>query len=95
MNWIYWTLRLSTGQYPNSAMPRVPLSLPECAQNLYFGLSQNYRGGSAYQQAVKFGQLSVEEGFMVITGGAAGIMKAGIEGAGVRKQLRSKNLTAL
>lgn len=35
-----------------------------------------------YELAVKLGHLLVEKGFMVITGAAEGIMRAGIEGAG-------------
>ena len=35
-----------------------------------------------YELAVQFSRLLAEEGFMVITGAAQGIMKAGIEGAG-------------
>ncbi|MCX6003007.1 MAG: LOG family protein [Chloroflexi bacterium] len=34
-----------------------------------------------YELAVKFGRSAVEKGFMVITGAAEGIMRAGIEGA--------------
>jgi len=37
-----------------------------------------------YHLAMKFGRLLVENGFMVITGAAEGIMRAGIEGAGPR-----------
>jgi len=37
-----------------------------------------------YHLAMKFGPLLVENGFMVITGAAEGIMRAGIEGAGPR-----------
>jgi hypothetical protein len=62
-----------------------------------FGVFQKYRGrpkvsifGSArtalddpcYQMAYEFCRRMVEEGFMVITGGADGIMRAGQEGAG-------------
>jgi hypothetical protein len=62
-----------------------------------FGVFQKYRGrpkisifGSArtapddpaYQLAYQFCRRMVEEGFMVITGGADGIMRAGQEGAG-------------
>ncbi len=37
-----------------------------------------------YQLAVKLGRLIAESGFMVITGAAEGIMRAGIEGAGAQ-----------
>ena len=37
-----------------------------------------------YQMAVRFSRLLAEDGFMVITGAASGIMKAGIEGAGAK-----------
>jgi uncharacterized protein (TIGR00730 family) len=39
-------------------------------------------GTPYYQLAVQFGRLLAEQGFMVITGAAEGIMRAGIEGAG-------------
>ncbi|NIM20122.1 MAG: cytochrome D ubiquinol oxidase subunit II [Candidatus Latescibacteria bacterium] len=38
-----------------------------------------------YQQTVKFARMLANEGFMVITGAASGIMKAGNEGAGKGK----------
>jgi hypothetical protein len=40
------------------------------------------KGSPYYELAVKFGRLLIEKGFMVITGAAEGIMRAGIEGAG-------------
>ena len=45
-----------------------------------------------YQAAVKFGQLAAQEGYMVITGAAEGIMRAGIEGAGVENSFGVKIL---
>ena len=44
--------------------------------------SARVKGNSLYYElAVKFGRLAVENGFMIITGAADGIMRAGIEGA--------------
>jgi len=47
-----------------------------------FGSARITRRSPYYQLAVKLGRLLVENGFMVITGAAEGIMRAGIEGAG-------------
>ncbi len=47
-----------------------------------FGSARVSRHSQYYQLAVKLGRLLVENGFMVITGAAEGIMRAGIEGAG-------------
>ncbi len=47
-----------------------------------FGSARVGRHSSYYQLAVKLGRLLVDNGFMVITGAAEGIMRAGIEGAG-------------
>ena len=47
-----------------------------------FGSAREVDDSPYYQLAVKLGQLLSEKGFMVITGAADGIMKAGIEGAG-------------
>jgi len=47
-----------------------------------FGSARVSRRSRYYQLAVKLGRLLVENGFMVITGAAEGIMRAGIEGAG-------------
>jgi uncharacterized protein (TIGR00730 family) len=47
-----------------------------------FGSARVTRRSPYYELAVKLGRLLVERGFMVITGAAAGIMRAGIEGAG-------------
>jgi uncharacterized protein (TIGR00730 family) len=47
-----------------------------------FGSARISRGSPYYQLAVKLGRLVVDGGFMVITGAAEGIMRAGIEGAG-------------
>lgn len=47
-----------------------------------FGSSRVPEGTPYYDLAVRFGRLLTEQGFMVITGAAEGIMKAGIEGGG-------------
>jgi uncharacterized protein (TIGR00730 family) len=47
-----------------------------------FGSARVSIGSPDYQLAVKLGRLVVQNGFMVITGAAEGIMRAGIEGAG-------------
>ncbi len=47
-----------------------------------FGSARQRRGSPYYELAVELGRLLVEKGFMVITGAAEGIMRAGIEGAG-------------
>lgn len=47
-----------------------------------FGSARVPRRSPYYQLAVKLGRLLAESGFMVITGAAEGIMRAGIEGAG-------------
>ncbi len=47
-----------------------------------FGSARVAEGTPYYDLAVKLGRLLVESGFMVITGAAEGIMRAGIEGAG-------------
>jgi uncharacterized protein (TIGR00730 family) len=49
-----------------------------------FGSAREPKGSPYYELAVRFAQRLVEKGFMVITGAASGIMKAGIEGAGLR-----------
>jgi uncharacterized protein (TIGR00730 family) len=46
-----------------------------------FGSARVTEGNPYYELAVKFGRAAVEKGFMVITGAADGIMRAGIEGA--------------
>jgi uncharacterized protein (TIGR00730 family) len=46
-----------------------------------FGSARVTRGDPYYELAVKFGRSAVEKGFMIITGAAEGIMRAGIEGA--------------
>lgn len=50
-----------------------------------FGSARVTKGSPYYELAVKFGRLLVEKGFMVITGAAEGIMRAGIEGGGPEK----------
>lgn len=47
-----------------------------------FGSARTPPEDPAYQLAVRFGRRAVEAGFMVITGGADGIMRASQEGAG-------------
>jgi uncharacterized protein (TIGR00730 family) len=47
-----------------------------------FGSARVTGGSPYYKLAVKLGQLIAKNGFMVITGAAEGIMRAGIEGAG-------------
>ena len=49
-----------------------------------FGSAREPKGSPYYELAVSFAHRLVEKGFMVITGAASGIMKAGIEGAGLR-----------
>ena len=49
-----------------------------------FGSARVTGGSPYYELAVKLGRSIVESGFMVITGAAEGIMRAGIEGAGPR-----------
>lgn len=50
-----------------------------------FGSARVPRSTPYYELAVSLGRLLAESGFMVITGAADGIMKAGIEGAGPEK----------
>ncbi|HEY1379598.1 MAG TPA: TIGR00730 family Rossman fold protein [Gemmataceae bacterium] len=47
-----------------------------------FGSARTPPDDPAYKQAVEFGRLVAQEGFMVITGAASGIMEAGHVGAG-------------
>jgi uncharacterized protein (TIGR00730 family) len=47
-----------------------------------FGSARTHRDDPNYQIAFRFAQLLVQHGYMVITGGADGIMRAGQEGAG-------------
>ena len=47
-----------------------------------FGSAREQKGSSSYELAVRFGRMLAAKGFMVITGAAEGIMRAGIEGAG-------------
>ena len=47
-----------------------------------FGSARVTEDEPHYELAAQFSRLLAEQGFMVITGGAQGIMKAGIEGAG-------------
>lgn len=47
-----------------------------------FGSARVPEGSPYYDLAVRFGRLLTEQRFMVITGAAEGIMKAGIEGGG-------------
>jgi uncharacterized protein (TIGR00730 family) len=50
-----------------------------------FGSARVPEGDPQYQQTVDLARLLAERGFMVITGAASGIMKAGNEGAGADK----------
>ena len=50
-----------------------------------FGSARVAVGAPYYDLAVQFGRLLAQQGWMVITGGADGIMRAGIEGAGPEK----------
>jgi uncharacterized protein (TIGR00730 family) len=50
-----------------------------------FGSARTHEGSPYYQMAVKFARTLSKKGFMVITGAADGIMKAGNEGAGTGK----------
>src|SRR5881396_3892128 len=47
-----------------------------------FGSAREKKGHPYYELAVRLGRLLVGKGFMVITGAAEGIMRAGIEGPG-------------
>ena len=47
-----------------------------------FGSAREKEGSAYYDLAVRLGRSLVERGFMVITGAAEGIMRAGVEGAG-------------
>lgn len=49
-----------------------------------FGSAREPQGSPYYELAKLFARRMVEKKFMVITGAASGIMKAGIEGAGIR-----------
>jgi uncharacterized protein (TIGR00730 family) len=52
-----------------------------------FGSARLPPADGAYQVAVEYGRRMAEEGFMVITGAAAGIMEAGHVGAGREKSI--------
>jgi hypothetical protein len=52
-----------------------------------FGSARTTPEDPAYEQAVAFGRKMVEQGFMVVTGAASGIMEAGHVGAGVTHSL--------
>ncbi len=47
-----------------------------------FGSARETKGSPYYDLAVRLGRLLADKGYMVITGAAEGIMRAGIEGAG-------------
>lgn len=47
-----------------------------------FGSAREKKGSPYYEEAVQLGRSLVQKGFMVITGAAEGIMRAGVEGAG-------------
>ena len=52
-----------------------------------FGSARTAPDRLAYQQAVQFGRLMAERGWLVVTGGASGIMEAGHVGAGRQKSM--------
>src|SRR5262245_48535940 len=52
-----------------------------------FGSARTPRTDPCYHQAVAFGKRMVQEGYMVVTGAASGIMEAGHVGAGVENSL--------
>jgi uncharacterized protein (TIGR00730 family) len=60
-----------------------------------FGSARVTRHSPYYELAVRLGHLLVERGFMVITGAAAGIMRAGIEGAGAENSFGANILLPL
>lgn len=47
-----------------------------------FGSARTEPGEEMYQKCIRFSQLLVKKGYMIITGGGPGIMQAGNEGAG-------------
>ncbi len=57
-----------------------------------FGSARTAEGAPDYELAVKMGRLLAQSGYMVITGAAEGIMKAGIEGAGAENSFGVKLL---
>jgi uncharacterized protein (TIGR00730 family) len=57
-----------------------------------FGSGRVSSDSPTYKQAVKLAQLAVSKGYMVITGAAEGIMRAGIEGAGCENSFGVKIL---
>ncbi len=56
-----------------------------------FGSARSRKDSNEYKMTVKFSELIVKKGFMVITGGGPGIMEAGNKGAG-RKDSFSLNI---
>jgi uncharacterized protein (TIGR00730 family) len=52
-----------------------------------FGSARTPRDAPAYLQAVRFGKAMADEGWLVVTGAAAGIMEAGHVGAGREKSM--------
>lgn len=57
-----------------------------------FGSARTADGTPDYDLAVRMGRLLAQSGYMVITGAAEGIMKAGIEGAGAENSFGVKLL---
>jgi uncharacterized protein (TIGR00730 family) len=53
-----------------------------CRKVTIFGSARTPSGSPSYQQAVQFGQAMAEQGWLVVTGAASGIMEAGHIGAG-------------
>lgn len=52
-----------------------------------FGSARTAPDAPAYQQAVRFGHLMAEQGWLIVTGAASGIMEAGHQGAGRTKSM--------
>jgi uncharacterized protein (TIGR00730 family) len=55
-----------------------------------FGSSRVAEDHPSYRQAAELGRLATHDGFMIITGGGNGIMKAGVEGAGLENSFGVK-----
>jgi hypothetical protein len=53
-----------------------------CRKVTVFGSARTPRHAAGYEQAVRFGRAMAEQGWLVVTGAASGIMEAGHVGAG-------------
>jgi uncharacterized protein (TIGR00730 family) len=62
-----------------------------CRKVTMFGSARTRPDQPAYQQAVRFGRAMAEQGWLVVTGAASGIMEAGHVGAG-REQSMGLNI---